>query len=134
MCAHGDKCGNTSSHGHGGRCQCPNAKLERLVEPCLLLSLAEQPSHGYELMERLAGSGLGLDSPDPGLVYRTLRRLEELGTIASEWETEGTGPARRLYQVTPEGMLYLAAWRRQIDQNICQLQEFTRRYGQLTKE
>ena len=133
MCAHGDKCEHASQHSHS-HCRCPDAKLERLVEPCLLLMLAEQPSHGYELIERLNGSGLGVNSPDPGQVYRTLRRLEELGAIVSQWETGGTGPARRLYQVTPEGLIYLAAWRKQIDSNISQLQEFSRRHGLLQEE
>lgn len=116
-------------HPHsGGNCHCPHARLERFIEPCLLLLLAERPEHGYQLIERLADSPLGQESPDPGLVYRTLRRLEELGVVMSEWETGGVGPARRLYQLTPEGIDYLAAWRRQIEDNISRLQSFLRRH------
>jgi DNA-binding PadR family transcriptional regulator len=39
-----------------------------------------------------------------------LHQLEEDGLVRSSWDTEGKGPARRLYQVTPEGVEYLHAW------------------------
>ena len=67
---------------------------------------------------------LSYDAPDPGLVYRNLRRLEEQGMVSSEWETGGAGPARRLYQLSSDGEDYLAAWRQQIEQNIRQWQNF----------
>lgn len=121
-------------NGEGrSHCHCPNVRLERFLEPCLLLLLAECPSHGYELIERLGGSVLSYDAPDPGLVYRNLRRLEEQGMVSSEWETGGAGPARRLYQLSSDGEDYLAAWRQQIEQNIRQWQNFLQRYDQLLK-
>jgi DNA-binding PadR family transcriptional regulator len=36
--------------------------------------------------------------------------MEELGLVKSSWSTEGSGPARRLYQITSEGMEHLRAW------------------------
>ena len=36
----------------GGRWRV-HARVERFAEPALLLLLAEQPAHGYELLERL---------------------------------------------------------------------------------
>jgi poly-beta-hydroxybutyrate-responsive repressor len=79
------------------------------VQPWLLLLLLQKPSHGYELMERL-GQDEEIPDADPGLLYRTLRQLEEDGLVRSTWDTEGKGPARRLYEVTPEGVDYLHAW------------------------
>lgn len=38
----------------------------RFVEPFLLLLLAEGPSHGYDLMERLAARGFVAGEVDPG--------------------------------------------------------------------
>lgn len=124
-------CGQRQGH-HA--CHCPNAKLERFVEPCLLLLLAECPSHGYELIERLGASAFRTETPDPGLVYRTLRRLEEQGAVNSEWETGGAGPARRLYQLTADGEDYLMAWSQQIAQNMSQLQAFLERHDQLSEK
>jgi DNA-binding PadR family transcriptional regulator len=39
----------------------------------------------------------------PGMIYRHLRDLEENGLVESNWETEGTGSAKRVYQLTWEG-------------------------------
>jgi poly-beta-hydroxybutyrate-responsive repressor len=79
------------------------------IQPWLLLLLLQKPSHGYELMERL-GHDEEIPDADPGLLYRTLRQLEEDGLVHSTWDTEGKGPARRLYEVTAEGVDYLHAW------------------------
>lgn len=75
------------------------------LRPCLLLLLAEGTSHGYELLEQLAA--LGLDRPDPGRVYRSLRAMDEDGLVHSEWEPSATGPARRTYSLTEEGREWL---------------------------
>lgn len=44
------------------------------------------------------------------MIYRHLRELEENGWVASQWETEGAGPAKRVYQLTPEGLEVLSYW------------------------
>ena len=74
-----------------------------------LLALVDQPAHGYELLERLSAEG-GMPGPDPGLLYRTLRQMEADGLLRSAWDTAGQGPARRLYEVTAEGVDLLHAW------------------------
>ena len=83
----------------GGRCcAAPSGQVRSFLQARLLLLL----------MERLAQEG---DIPvDPGLLYRTLRLLEDEGAVRSSWETEGAGPARRLYLATPEGVDYLHSW------------------------
>lgn len=70
--------------------------------PCLLLLLREQPSHGYELLDRLAP--LGFTRSDPGRLYRALRELEQEGFVHSAWEPSKEGPDRRIYQLTRAGM------------------------------
>lgn len=47
---------------------------------------------------------------DTGLLYRTLRKFEEDGLVRSTWDTEGGGPARRMYEITEEGLEHLHAW------------------------
>jgi DNA-binding PadR family transcriptional regulator len=78
-------------------------------------------------MERLV-QGSALPSADPGLLYRTLRRLEEEGFVISFWDTEGRGPARRLYRVTPEGVEYLRAWASRIERTRERLDRFLAEY------
>lgn len=77
------------------------------LRPCLLLSLAEDTAHGYELLDRVAG--LGLANPDPGRLYRSLRAMDEEGLIESRWEPSTRGPARRTYTLTDAGRTSLTA-------------------------
>lgn len=99
-------------HEHAGRdlrC-CPEfaGQVRGFLEPRILLALAHNPAHGYELLERLT-SGEVLNA-DPGFLYRTLRKLEDEGVVQSSWNTEGSGPARRVYAITDLGWERLHAW------------------------
>ncbi len=74
----------------------------------ILLLIAEKPSHGYELMNRLRDFGIYLEGVGQmGNIYRILSELEVLGFIRSNWETIGPGPARKIYEITPEGKFHL---------------------------
>ncbi|MFN2217789.1 MAG: helix-turn-helix transcriptional regulator [Anaerolineae bacterium] len=88
---------------------CPR-RIDRFLESCLLLLLHCNESHGYELLEGLKRFGFEQNPVDLSTVYRMLRSLEERGLVTSRWETDGGGPARRLYQITEEGDLYLGWW------------------------
>ena len=78
-----------------------------LLGPLLLLLLAEEPGHGYDLIERLRSFGF---ENRAGSLYRELRRLEEGGLVTSYWEASQTrGPARRVYELTFDGRRALRA-------------------------
>jgi len=78
------------------------------VRPCLLLLIAEQPSHGYDLLDRL--ESLGVPPTDAGTLYRNLRSMEREDLVESSWEVSPTGPARRTYRITPRGREDLVGW------------------------
>jgi PadR family transcriptional regulator PadR len=86
-----------------------HARVERFVEPSLLLLLRERPLHGYELLERLPELGLE-GRVDIGNLYRLLRSLEEEGLVSSEWNAELPGPAKRTYELTAQGRRLLDRW------------------------
>lgn len=88
---------------------CPR-RIDRFLESCLLLLLHCDEAHGYELLEGLKQFGFVRNPVDSSTVYRMLRGLEERGFVTSRWDTEGVGPARRLYQITEEGDRYLGWW------------------------
>jgi poly-beta-hydroxybutyrate-responsive repressor len=88
---------------------CPR-RINRFLEPCLLLLLHCNEAHGYELLEGLKRFGFEQNPVDSSTVYRFLRVLEERGFVTSRWDTGSAGPARRLYQITAEGDRYLAWW------------------------
>jgi poly-beta-hydroxybutyrate-responsive repressor len=79
-----------------------------------MLLLYEEPGHGYELIGRL--SRLGMTYAEPGHVYRVLRNLERENYVVSDWVTSGTGPPRRRYELTEDGLQELDAWMSQLVQ------------------
>jgi PadR family transcriptional regulator PadR len=86
------------------------ARVERFVEPALLLLLRGRPMHGYELIEHVpevAGEEVRVDV---GNLYRVLRALEEEGIVASEWSADLPGPAKRTYELTESGRRLLDLW------------------------
>jgi PadR family transcriptional regulator len=85
------------------------ARIERFAEPAVLILLAERPTHGYELLERLPEL-LGEERVDVGNLYRFLRALEAEGVVTSEWSAELPGPAKRTYALTDDGRALLDAW------------------------
>jgi PadR family transcriptional regulator PadR len=91
------------------------ARVERFSEPALLLLLAERPTHGYELLERLPAL-VGEERVDVGNLYRVLRALEEEGLVTSEWSGDLPGPAKRTYELTADGRALLAAWLQALEQ------------------
>jgi DNA-binding PadR family transcriptional regulator len=65
---------------------------------------------------------------DPALLYRTLRRFQADGLVSSTWDTEGSGAARRVYELTAEGLEYLHAWAIQIRRTRQRLDRFLQEY------
>jgi DNA-binding PadR family transcriptional regulator len=85
-----------------------------LLEPALLVLLKEKPRHGYTLLADL--ETLGMSSIHPSVVYRTLREMEGLEWIRSEWDTGQTqGPPRRTYQITAEGEEAIRYWKGELE-------------------
>jgi PadR family transcriptional regulator PadR len=118
----------------GGRgsaegCRCQGGRMRGFVQPRLLLQLVKKPAHGYELIEAL-GAAVDDTAPDPGTLYRTLRSLEEDGLVRSAWKTGDSGPARRVYELTDQGIEFLHAWAASIRGTRAQLDRFLTEYEQ----
>ena len=112
------------------KCECPSGKMTRFVEPCLLFFLSQQDSYGYELMAKLDNFGFPKASPDPAMVYRTLRYLEKEGFVVSKWDTKGNGPAKRNYGLTQKGIGLLHLWAESIAMRKQVLEKFLKQYRQ----
>ena len=73
-----------------------------LIGVHLLLLLAEEPRHGYELAASL--KSWEFEGITPSTVYRELSRLEVGGQVRSFWEaSQARGPARHMYELTAAG-------------------------------
>ena len=80
------------------------------VEPALLAVLARSEGYGYDLVRAIEEATGGEVVPDAGGLYRLLRRLEEDGFVTSEWQDGGSGPQRRSYRITDDGLALLEHW------------------------
>ncbi|MEN3185813.1 MAG: PadR family transcriptional regulator [Atribacterota bacterium] len=113
---------------------CPGFKIERFFRPCLLLLLAHEPSHGYELLEEIRKTWFQNEMCDGGLVYRSLRRMEEEGLVRSEWTMGSSGPAKRVYYITEKGHAALRSWVVHIQSQLKRFEAFLRKYEELLSE
>lgn len=78
------------------------AAWQRACLPMLILDVLEvAPRHGYGISQSLVEAGL---QPIKGAqLYPALVRLEDEGVIAAQWEQSGSGPARKVYELTATG-------------------------------
>jgi len=86
-------------HRRGGRGRAPRGDVRAAV----LLLLAEEPMHGYQLMQAIGERTGGAWRPSPGAVYPTIAQLEDEGLV--EVRQEG---GRRLVTLTSSGQAHLA--------------------------
>jgi poly-beta-hydroxybutyrate-responsive repressor len=105
-----------------------SGKAERYIQPSLLLGLKIKPSYGYELINNIHKFGFVQGQAPPGMIYRHLRGLESDGLVESEWQTEGTGPARRMYRLTSEGDDALSLWIDYMQKQADNLMDFIKEY------
>jgi poly-beta-hydroxybutyrate-responsive repressor len=103
-------------------------KQERYLQPSILLNLLVKPSYGYEIIQDIQYFGFVEGQAPPGMIYRHLRQLEEDGLVFSEWETEGSGPAKRVYRLTPDGEEVLGIWVDYMKQQAGKLADFVEKY------
>jgi poly-beta-hydroxybutyrate-responsive repressor len=106
------------------------ARVERFVEPALLLLLRERPMHGYELIEHLPDVAGPETHVDVGNLYRVLRALEEERIVTSEWSADLPGPAKRTYELTEDGRRLLDRWAEALREAQGAISGFLERYEQ----
>lgn len=80
------------------------------VEPAILAALLTAEGYGYDLRKSINAMTGGELDVDAGGLYRALRRLEESGALASRWGDESSGPRRREYELTEEGVELARQW------------------------
>ena len=87
---------------YGGRRRAPRGDVRTAV----LLLVAEQPMHGYELMQAIAERTGGAWTPSPGAVYPTINQLEDEGLV-----TITADAGRKLVTLTDAGRQQLVEHR-----------------------
>ncbi len=79
----------------------------------VLALLAEQPRHGYELIQHVSELFARTYTPSAGTIYPLLTRFEQDGWIVAEDGTEGS---RRRFRLTAAGLAVRQALAEEIDQ------------------
>jgi PadR family transcriptional regulator PadR len=110
-----------------------SGKAERYIQPSILLSLRRKPSYGYEIIQTIQEFGFVEGQAPPGMIYRHLRDLETTGLVTSAWKTEDAGPAKRVYELTPEGQEALALWAEYMQQQAQKLMNFIKAFRKAGK-
>jgi DNA-binding PadR family transcriptional regulator len=95
------------------------------MEVATLASLAETTSHGYELVDQLDSLASELVCIDAGSMYRLLRSMEEEGLVSSSWETPESGPGRRVYVITDQGLEALEVMAHSLSQRALSMQRLS---------
>jgi DNA-binding PadR family transcriptional regulator len=69
------------------------------IRAAILVLLAEQPMHGYQIIQELAERTEGVWRPSPGSVYPTLQQLEDEELVRETSSDSG----KRVYELTEAG-------------------------------
>lgn len=80
------------------------------IRLAVLALVAEQPRHGYEIIQEITDRTGGAWRPSPGSVYPTLSQLQDEGLVTVE-RTAG----RRVVELTEAGTAYVEEHRAELD-------------------
>src|ERR1700722_3447734 len=96
--------GGPLMHGmsHHGRSGTRGRAQRGDVRVAILILLADQPMHGYQIMQEMSERTLGAWRPSAGAIYPTLATLKEAGLV-SVTSTSG----RKLAALTDAGHAYV---------------------------
>jgi DNA-binding PadR family transcriptional regulator len=80
------------------------------IRLAVLALVAEQPRHGYEIIQEIAERSGGAWRPSPGSVYPTLSQLQDEGLVRVE-----TADGRRVVHLTEAGTAFVEEHRAELD-------------------
>ncbi|WP_062529634.1 PadR family transcriptional regulator [Demequina rhizosphaerae] len=101
---HGPGGGRGRGRGRGG------GRPRGDVRVAILLLLADQPRHGYDLIREIEERSGGAWVPSPGSIYPTLQALEDEGLVAVD-----TVEGRKIASLTPAGDEWAAEHEGELD-------------------
>lgn len=99
------------------RCSCMGYNLDKLLQPNILILLAEKELHGYSVIQELEQKNLFPgEKVDNAGVYRTLKTLENRGMVEADWELGEENTPRKVYRITDTGLDCLRNWIETLEQ------------------
>ncbi|WLR42086.1 PadR family transcriptional regulator [Bacillus carboniphilus] len=83
--------------------------LKGVLDGCLLAIIAKGETYGYEMIEKLQSHQLAVVSE--GSIYPALMRLQKNNLVSTVMRKSPSGPKRKYYSITEEGMEELARFK-----------------------
>ncbi len=83
--------------------------LKGVLDGCLLALIAKGETYGYEIIEKLQEHNFAVVSE--GSIYPVLMRLQKNKFVTTVMRKSPTGPMRKYYNITPEGLMELEAFK-----------------------
>lgn len=88
--------------------------LKGILDGCVLSVIDKESVYGYELSKKLQSSGL--QDVSEGTIYPVLLRLQKNNLIRGEMQPSESGPNRKYYYLTEEGLSALSDISREWEQ------------------
>ena len=83
-----------------------NAQMRKeILEYCILSVLKDQEAYPSDILSELKEAKLLVVE---GTIYPLLMRLKNAGVLTYRWEESKSGPPRKYYRLTDEGMSFLS--------------------------
>lgn len=82
----------------------------------ILSALSDGPKHGYAIVKAIKDRSEGVFKLSEGQLYPMLQTMLQKGLVSANWETPVSGPARKVYQLEPDGLKELEQKRVDWDQ------------------
>ena len=87
----------------------PNALLYGTLETLILKTLTGGPRHGYAIATFIEEGSDNTVLVEEGSLYPALYRMERRGWVDAEWGMSELGRRAKLYRLTTDGRVQLAA-------------------------
>jgi PadR family transcriptional regulator PadR len=87
-----------------------------ILEYCILSILSRREAYPSEILEALEKAKLLVVE---GTLYPLLMRLKNMELLTYRWEESSSGPPRKYYKITPQGIEFLA----ELDKTWIELQQ-----------
>lgn len=94
------------------KCACKGSFLDKLIQPTILMTLYQNPLHGFSILKEMEKSEvMDYSGIDPTGLYRTLKKMETAGLLVSKWDINDHTQPRRIYEITEDGKDCLKHWK-----------------------
>lgn len=87
--------------------------LQGTLDLLVLKILAQRPSHGYAIAQRILATSKEVLQVQQGSLYPALHRLERKGLVTAEWQETESGRMAKTYALTAKGRKQFDAEREQ---------------------